>query len=39
MGKEQQPTGDHSEVKEFLKKWGKALGILALGLLGLAFIL
>jgi len=37
--REHQLSGDHSDTKEFLKKWGKVFGVVAIGLLGLAIIL
>ena len=39
MGKEQLTPGDDSELKKALKFWGKTLGIVAIGLLGLAILL
>jgi hypothetical protein len=40
MGKENlQASGEDESTKEFLLKWGKRIGLIAIGLLGLSLIL
>lgn len=39
MGKENiQPDGSKENTKEFLLKWGKRLGLIAIGILGLKWL-
>jgi hypothetical protein len=40
MEKEQYSSGEHkSDVKEFLKKWGTRIGLVALGFMALSWLL
>lgn len=40
MSKEIYETAKNAEnIKEFLKKWGTRIGLLAIGIIGLSFIL
>ena len=40
MGKEQYSSGENkSDVKEFLKKWGTRIGLVAIGLMAFSWLI
>ena len=40
MGKEQYFSGEYkSDIKEFLKKWGTRIGLVALGFMALSWLI